>query len=926
MTELPAATSSTPSRPRGGWLSFQRQALLAFAASLVLSVAVVTAFLYVRLRDTAIADAKTYQEAYTALLARGFSRSLDRSRTQLEFLAAAPEVGNLPDLERIDPALHGIPEDADTAKRRLFRLFLEKHPEFSVLFVLTPAGTIYVTEPFEVQKRIVFSNLSGRAYFKQATQGRQTVLSDSFLGADGMRAVVIDVPVLDGESRIRAHVGGVLHIRSLSRFVEKSRIGPFTAGFVVDSNGTLIAHTDPDLLTPLGLSRFTEHPLMAPGPRGAGNPCAKPPAGTRIYEHPQAGEAYMGTLVPLANGWCFGLERRMREIEAPLFAEAWHTAALVAVLILGVSGLGLLLAHRVGRRWDQAESALRRARDKMEDQVRQRGAELIASNAALEREIAGHRAAQAELEAHRTRLEEIVAARTSDLRRANERLRAEVAERQRVEADLRLEQAHLRSLLANAPVILFATDRDGRFTLSEGRGLADMGLKAGQVVGLSVFDVYLDRPDVCALLRRALTGESFHSPVALGQLRYEVALAPLRDTSGAVDGVIGVATDITDRHRAEEALRRSEASLAKAQEIARLGSWEWDLKSNQMTWSTQLYRVLELDPAQAPPSYAAYLDSVHPDDRARVQAEVGRAAETGAVVALEHRIRTRQAGERAVDLRLEVRGNRSDRPERIFATVLDLQERKRAERELHEAAERLSLSNLNLLEFSYLVSHDLQEPLLTIVSFAEALKRNPAALTEPEGQAQLERILRTAVRMRELIQRMLELTRITTAAQDSVPVDLGQVVREVLSDLGGRLTAVGGQVEVGVLPVVAGDPLQMRQLFQNLIGNALKFHWPHSAPLVKVDLGEDNGLGPPPAGFCRIQVEDDGIGFDPSLGDKLFQPFQRLHGEGGYEGTGIGLALCKRIVERHGGTIEAASKPGRGARFTFTLPLAPPEA
>ena len=173
--------------------------------------------------------------------------------------------------------------------------------------------------------------------------------------------------------------------------------------------------------------------------------------------------------------------------------------------------------------------------------------------------------------------------------------------------------------------------------------------------------------------------------------------------------------------------------------------------------------------------------------------------------------------------------------------------------------------------------------------------------------------------MRTLIQEMLSLASVTTEARPFVAVDLGVVLREVLDDLRGRIEAVGGEVEVGSLPTVRADPVQMRQLLQNLIGNALKYHRPEESPLVKVDAADAQGAEPPPPGFCRIAVEDNGIGFDPALAGKLFQPFQRLHTDG-YEGTGLGLAICKRIVERHGGTIEAESRPGQGARFRVTLP------
>jgi signal transduction histidine kinase len=258
----------------------------------------------------------------------------------------------------------------------------------------------------------------------------------------------------------------------------------------------------------------------------------------------------------------------------------------------------------------------------------------------------------------------------------------------------------------------------------------------------------------------------------------------------------------------------------------------------------------------------------------------------------------------------------------MIATVHDVQERRLAERELKDVAEQLSQSNTHLLELSYLASHDLQEPLFSIVALSERLWERLKPGSDEESRTNLRLIQRAATRMRTLIQEMLSLASVTTEARPFVAVDLGVVVQEVLGDLRGRIEAVGGEVEVGSLPTVRADPVQMRQLLQNLIGNALKFHRPEESPLVKVDTADAQGADLPPPGFCRIAVEDNGIGFDPALAGKLFQPFQRLHRGAGHEGSGVGLAICKRIVERHGGSIEAESRPGRGARFRVTLPLA----
>jgi signal transduction histidine kinase len=171
----------------------------------------------------------------------------------------------------------------------------------------------------------------------------------------------------------------------------------------------------------------------------------------------------------------------------------------------------------------------------------------------------------------------------------------------------------------------------------------------------------------------------------------------------------------------------------------------------------------------------------------------------------------------------------------------------------------------------------------------------------------------------------LEFSRVSSKGKAFVPVDLNEVVAGVLSDLEARFVQTGGRAEVADLPTVASDAVQMRQLLQNLIGNALKFHRKDEVPVVRVSaeiLAErDAESGASSGKMCRISVADNGIGFDEKYLDRVFTIFQRLHGRGEYEGTGIGLAVCRKIAERHGGSITAQSRPGRGSTFVVTLPL-----
>jgi PAS domain S-box-containing protein len=231
---------------------------------------------------------------------------------------------------------------------------------------------------------------------------------------------------------------------------------------------------------------------------------------------------------------------------------------------------------------------------------------------------------------------------------------------------------------------------------------------------------------------------------------------------------------------------------------------------------------------------------------------------------------------------------------------------------------RLEQSNRELESFASVASHDLQEPLRKIQTFGERLKTTCAAALSPEGLDYLERMNSAAVRMRRLIDDLLSFSRISSKAPSFTRVGLARVAREVLVDLETSIEQAGASVTLGELPTLEAEPMQMRQLLQNLVSNALKFRRDDVAPTVSIHATVDAD-----AGLCELRVADNGIGFDEKYLDRIFNVFQRLHGRGKYEGTGIGLAICRKIAERHGGSIDARSTPGQGAAFIVTLPLKP---
>jgi PAS domain S-box-containing protein len=261
----------------------------------------------------------------------------------------------------------------------------------------------------------------------------------------------------------------------------------------------------------------------------------------------------------------------------------------------------------------------------------------------------------------------------------------------------------------------------------------------------------------------------------------------------------------------------------------------------------------------------------------------------------------------------------------VSSAIRDITDRKQVDEQLRIFARRLQQSNQELEQFASVASHDLQEPLRKIQTFADRLHRHSGPSLDEQGLDYLARMQVAATRMRQFIQDLLAFASLSTKARSVRRVDLAAVVQEVVSDLDGCLQESGGRVEVDAIPTVEADMLQMRQLFQNLIGNGLKFRRPGVAPVIKITgriLPRDRlshvtiESGP----VCEISVQDNGIGFAAEYCERIFEPFQRLHGRSDYAGTGMGLAICRKIMERHGGTITATGDLGQGSTFIVTLP------
>jgi PAS domain S-box-containing protein len=260
----------------------------------------------------------------------------------------------------------------------------------------------------------------------------------------------------------------------------------------------------------------------------------------------------------------------------------------------------------------------------------------------------------------------------------------------------------------------------------------------------------------------------------------------------------------------------------------------------------------------------------------------------------------------------------------VAVTVRDITERKEATQAMAATNAELEQRNQTLREFAYIASHDLQEPLRKISAFADLMREDYQDAVDETGEYYLERMQDAAERMSTLINDLLAYSRVTTQTEPYETVDLNEILDNVCSDLEIRIREVGGRIEAEDLPRIEADPTQMRQLLQNLIGNALKFHREGVPPVVHVSATIEQAEAPldeiESAEVCRLVISDNGIGIEEKYADRIFTPFKRLYGRSQYEGTGMGLAICQRIAQRHGGRIELTPTSGPGSTFTVVVP------
>jgi len=454
-----------------------------------------------------------------------------------------------------------------------------------------------------------------------------------------------------------------------------------------------------------------------------------------------------------------------------------------------------------------------------------------------------------------------------------------------------------------SPDMFCIVDLNTHFFETNNTFVETLGYSRGELIGTSYMEIIHpdDQAEAIEAVRSLITGQDvFDLLIRLIDKNGEAHWLHINAILSADDLIYVVARDTTEQRRIEQKLRENEALLKMAERVAMLGGWVVDLNTGKSTWSDAVCSIHDLAPGQAPNVEDA-LQFYIPEHRERITNAVQTCIETGIPFDEDLQIRTaegrlrwvRAIGHGVKDNNGEISG--------LQGALQDITASRLAKEELER-------SNRELQDFAFVASHDLQEPLRKIQAFSDRLVSRSENLNDQEKDY-LQRMQSAAGRMQNLIEDLLSYSRVTTRARPMVSCDTGAILQGVLQDMETTISREQARVDVGELPDAFGDATQLRQVLQNLLSNAIKFHAPDQPPDITVraeDVSEDQ---------WTLIISDQGIGFDERYAEKLFHPFQRLHQKAGFAGTGIGMAIVKKILDRHGASVTVKSTPGEGTTF-----------
>jgi signal transduction histidine kinase/CHASE3 domain sensor protein len=392
------------------------------------------------------------------------------------------------------------------------------------------------------------------------------------------------------------------------------------------------------------------------------------------------------------------------------------------------------------------------------------------------------------------------------------------------------------------------------------------------------------------------------------------------------DGFVVTATDITRQKSQRLLLEERGLLLNEAEHLAKMGSWRWTEKSNELIWSDGLYAMLGKSRETYTPTWDSFLENVYPDDRLLVEDFLREVKENKTRLEIEYRVDVPDAL-RYLSLVAKPTSPTAETSD-VLGALIDITDRKLYEARLEKYTEELQRSNEDLEQFAYVASHDLQEPLRKIRAFGDRLATKYDSKLEGQGVDYIQRMQSAAARMQVLIEDLLSFSRVSRVVAVPEVLDMALVLHEVIDDLDAQVRSEEAAVRLGIVPAILGDKTQIMRLFQNIISNGIKFHKSDEKPVVEIRghkekstvLNARFGLSLTDPEYVVVSVKDNGIGFDEKYTEKIFTLFHRLHGRNEYEGTGIGLSICRKIVNNHKGFITAHSTENVGSEFIIILP------
>ena len=405
----------------------------------------------------------------------------------------------------------------------------------------------------------------------------------------------------------------------------------------------------------------------------------------------------------------------------------------------------------------------------------------------------------------------------------------------------------------------------------------------------------------------------------------------------------GMVMDVTDRYTMLIRLQESEKLYKQAQSLTHIGNWSWNIQENTVSWSDEMYRIYGMEPQSEDITLEKFSTFVHPDDREKRLKEIKEALDTLQVSEYYMRIIAADGQVKTLRGRGEIVADKNGVPTHMMGTCQDITTEYRLNQELKEREEslvqlnhfleqknlELEKKNHELESFNYAISHDLQEPLRKIQVFSSMLKEGQGNIKKEGQDAVIDKINTSATRLRNLISDLFSFSFLLPSEnQDGETADLNMIIEDVLNDYQLLLAEKKVDIQVRPLPVIAARTTLLYQLFQNLVSNAIKYSRENTIPqvIISSEIHHGSALANIPGidtqrKYQVITVEDNGIGLDEKYSVKIFDLFQRLHTKKDYSGTGIGLAMCKKIMDYYNGFIAVKSVPGKGSRFMVYFPL-----